>query len=327
MGTKKKDESEPAGVTEPTPPTPAPAPEPDVGVTTAVTGGAMQVTMEGKKAEPVTPDPLFDGKFSATIDAEFLGAFIKPLQALVDEARLEVSRDGFRAAVVDPAHVAMTRATLERSAFENLEVVRGAKDGESFALGVDLEKVQEVLALAAAAGQGTLVHVETYENGLKFRIGPVTRRMCAIDLSGLGEDPRVPNLILPARIRMRTADLRLAIKASGSVSDHVALVAKDGTFRVIAEGDTDDAALELHQGEDEITVEGAHERQRSLFPLDYFENTVRSVVAETLELQIGNDYPFRMTWRPTITRKVGDQAVDHVLGEVVALVAPRIESE
>ncbi len=56
---------------------------------------------------------------------------------------------------------------------------------------------------------------------------------------------------------------------------------------------------------------------RSLFPLDYFSNMVKSIgSAQSVTLYLGSDYPVKMEFK-----------IAGGKGEVRYLLAPRIESE
>ncbi len=244
--------------------------------------------------------------FKAKVKAETLKTVLDAVHTLVDEAKITIAPEGISLKAVDPAHVAMVDLSLGKGAF----VEYGAEDME---LGVDLDKLKDILKLA---GSGDEIQIEYKEDShrLVFKIGHLTRRMALVDTQAMS-DPKVPNLNLPNHITVMASELMHGIKASESVSDHIALQAKDNTFELLADGDTDQVHLKL-EGDAIIKIE-APEEARSLFSLDYFSNMVKAVKAgDAVTLHLGTDYPVKMEF------DIADGG-----GHITYLLAPRIESE
>src|SRR2546428_11604398 len=128
-------------------------------------------------------------------------------------------------------------------------------------------------------------------------------------------DRKGPSLNLPAKVVVRTDELRQAIRASESISDHIALKASPEGFEVVSEGDTDNVS---HMVPKDLLEEiQAKEAVRSLFPLDYFSNMVKAISsAPNVTLYLGSDYPGKMEFK-----------IAGGKGEGKFLLAPRIESE
>jgi len=244
--------------------------------------------------------------FDVKVKAEVLKEVVDVISTLVDEAKFNVTKDGVSVKAVDPAHVAMVDLSLERGAFESYR----ADDGE---LGLDMDKVKEVLKLAKSSDVISITHEEE-KNRLVLNVGNTTRRMSLVDTAGMS-DPKVPSLNLPAKVVVRTDELRQAIRASESISDHIALKASPEGFEVVSEGDTDNVS---HMVPKDLLEEiQAKEAVRSLFPLDYFSNMVKAISsAPTVTLYLGSDYPVKMEFK-----------IAGGKGEVHFLLAPRIESE
>jgi proliferating cell nuclear antigen len=245
---------------------------------------------------------LFEGK----VKADVLKELVDVISTLVDEAKFNVGKDSITVKAVDPAHVAMVDLSLDRSAFEAYK----ADEGE---LGVDMDKMKEILRLAKAGETISLSHDEN-KNRLVVTVGNTTRRMALVDTAGMS-DPKVPSLNLPAKVVVRTDELRQAIRASESISDHIALKASPEGFEILAEGDTDNVS---HMVPKDLLEElQAKEAVRSLFPLDYFSNMVKAIgSAQAVTLYLGSDYPVKMEFK-----------IAGGKGEVKFLLAPRIESD
>src|SRR6266571_1710411 len=224
--------------------------------------------------------------FEAKVKADVLKEVVDVVSTLVDEAKFNVSKDSVIVKAVDPAHVAMVDLSLDRGAFESFK----ADEGE---LGIDMDKMKEILRLAKAGETISLSHDED-KNRLVVTVGNTTRRMALVDTAGMS-DPKVPSLNLPAKVVVRTDELRQAIRASESDTDNVShMVPKD--------------LLEEIQ---------AKEAVRSLFPLDYFSNMVKAISsAPNVSLFLGSDYPVKMEFK-----------IAGGKGDVKFLLAPRIESD
>jgi proliferating cell nuclear antigen len=244
--------------------------------------------------------------FEAKLKAEVLKEMVDVVSTLVDEAKLNVGKDSITIKAVDPAHVAMVDLSIDRGAFESYKA-------EETELGLDMDKMKEILRLAKSGEVISITHDED-KNRLVVTVGNTTRRMSLVDTAGMS-DPKVPSLNLPAKLVVRTDELRQAIRASESVSDHIALKASPEGFEVVSEGDTDTVS---HMVPKDLLEElSAKDAVRSLFPLDYFSNMVKAIsTAPTVALYLGTDYPVRMEFKIASGK-----------GDVRYLLAPRIESE
>ncbi len=254
----------------------------------------------------ITRGNLGDVMFEAKVKSDVLKEVVDVISTLVDEAKFNAGKDALVVKAVDPAHVAMVDLSLDRSAFDGYK----ADDVE---LGLDMDKMKEVLKLSRAGELLHLVHEED-KSRLVVHVGNITRRMSLVDTAGMS-DPKVPNLNLPAKFRVRTDELRQGIRASESVSDHIALIATPDGFEILSEGDTDSVSLKLPK--DMLDELACKEKVRSLFPLDYFSNMVKAIsTAPTVTMNMGNDYPVKMEFE-----------IAGGKGQVRYLLAPRIESE
>lgn len=244
--------------------------------------------------------------FKAKVKANVLKGIIDATTTLVDEVKLHITPEGISLKAVDPAHVAMVDLSLGSKAFAEYK----ASDIE---LGLDLDKLKEILKLASSEDTIGLEYKED-QNRLVVTVGNLVRRMSLTDTAGM-PDPKVPNLNLPNRVKVKVAELSQGIKASESVSDHISLVCDENAFELNAEGDTDTVNLKLTKNQ--LVELKASERTKSLFSLDYFSNMVKAADnGGDISLALGSDYPVRVEF---------DFAQGH--GHVTYLLAPRIESD
>jgi proliferating cell nuclear antigen len=244
--------------------------------------------------------------FKAEIKADTLKGIVNVISTLVDEVKFMIDTDGIGMKAVDPAHVAMIEVEVGKGAFESYSAERTD-------IGIDLDKVKEVLKLASP---GDIISMEQDESHgrIVFRVGNITRRMNLVDTSSMS-DPKVPQLWVQAKVDIVVSELQKGIKAAETISDHIALSADAGSFELSSEGDTDAANLRLEKNK-LIGIE-AKSKVCSRFPLDYFSNLVKAVPADTnVRIELDNDYPVKIAF---------DLAGGN--GTVRYLLAPRIESD
>jgi len=244
--------------------------------------------------------------FNAKVKSEVLKGIIDVASPLVNEVKLNVTAKGISLRAVDPAHVAMVDLEVKNKAFEEYK----ANDME---LGIDMDKLGAIMRLASPGDMVSLEYDED-SNRLIVRIGNLVRKMGLIDTAGM-PDPKMPNLNLPAKIVLKASELTQGVRASETVSDHLALTVNKDTFELFAEGDTDTVNLKLPKDLlEELNTTG---KCKSLFSIDYFSNMIKPVKGDNLiTIMLGNDNPIRVEF---------DFAEKS--GHVTYLLAPRIESE
>ncbi|MGE4274854.1 MAG: proliferating cell nuclear antigen (pcna) [Candidatus Methanomethylophilaceae archaeon] len=244
--------------------------------------------------------------FQAKIRSDVLKGIVNIISTLVDEAKLNIGPEGISLKAVDPAHVAMVELDVKKGTFESFLA-------DETQIGLDLDKVKEVLRLTAA---GDIVEMEQDEERgrLIMKVGNITRRMSMVDTSSMS-DPKVPQLSLPVSVDVSISEIQKGIKAAESVSDHIALTADADGFELSCEGDTDSVNLRLDRAK--LVGLTVTEKARSLFPLDYFSNLVKAIPSDTVvKINLGNDYPVKIHF----DLAEGNTSVGYLL-------APRIESD
>ncbi len=242
--------------------------------------------------------------FKLRIKMETLREVVEVVSTLVSEVKLGLSKDGLEAKAVDPSHVAMLVLKLQKAAFEEFT-------GEPTEVGVDVEKLKEVLRLSKP---GDLIDIQyDGKNRLVASVGRVTRQMAIVDPAGI-TDPKVPNVSPPASVTVKTEDMRQGIRGSESFTDHVTLTLEPDAFTMHSEGDTD--RLDLRIPKDTLPKLDVKESVKSMYPLDFFSAMVKSIAAEDTTLHVGNEYPLKVEF-----------AMSGGRGEGRYLLAPRVEED
>ena len=242
--------------------------------------------------------------FKARIKMEVLRELVEVISTLVSEVKLAVSKDGIDVKAVDPSHVAMLVLKLKGGVFEEFT-------GEATEIGVDIEKLKEVLRLSKP---GDIIDVQ-YDGGkrLVLKVGKVTRQMGVVDPAGIA-DPKVPNVSPPGLAVVEMEELRQGIRGSESISDHVTITLEPDGFTMHSEGETDHVDMKLpKEGLAKLEVK---EKVRSMYPLDFFSSMVKSIPASQVTLHVGNEYPLKIEFSVA-----GDK------GEGRFLLAPRVEED
>ncbi|MFY9605686.1 MAG: proliferating cell nuclear antigen (pcna) [Thermoplasmata archaeon] len=243
--------------------------------------------------------------FQAKARADILKEVVNVVSTLVDEAKFSMNSDGLTLKAVDPAHIAMVDLSLGKDAFEEFKA-------DEVEIGIDIDKLSQFLKLARSDDIIDVKHDED-KRRLNIAVGDITRRMSLIDTTGMS-DPKVPSLNLPVTLTVKVDDLVQGIKASETVSDHIALVASPEGFEMTCEGDMDQ--VNWKKSKKDMESLEAPSSVRSLFPLEYFSNMLRAVPSgSVVTMHLGNDYPVRVEFK-----------IAGGKGEVRYLLAPRIES-
>jgi proliferating cell nuclear antigen len=244
--------------------------------------------------------------FKARIKMEVLRELVEVISTLVSEVKLTISKDGIDVKAVDPSHVAMLVLKINKGAFEEFT-------GESTEIGVDVEKLKEVLRLSKP---GDLIDLQ-YDGGknrLIIHVGKVTRHMSVVDPAGI-TDPKVPNVSPPGIAVVKMEELRQGIRGSESISDHVTIILEADGFTMHSEGETDRVDMKLpKEGMARLEVK---ESVKSMYPLDFFSSMVKSITtSEEVTLHVGNEYPLKIEF-----------SLAGGKGEGRFLLAPRVEED
>ncbi len=244
--------------------------------------------------------------FKSRIKMEVLRELVEVVSTLVTEAKLSISKDGIEVKAVDPSHVAMLVLKMNKGAFDEFT-------GEPTEIGVDVDKVKEVLRLSKP-GDVLDLQYDGGKNRLVVHVGKVTRHMAVVDPAGI-TDPKVPNVSPPGVAVVKMEELRQGIRGSESISDHVTITLEPDGFTLHSEGETDRVDLRLPK--EALSRLEVKEAVKSMYPLDFFSSMVKSISsADEVTLFVGNEYPLKIEF-PVAGGK----------GEGRFLLAPRVEED
>jgi proliferating cell nuclear antigen len=244
--------------------------------------------------------------FKARVKMEVLREIVEVISTLVSEVKLTISKDGLEVKAVDPSHVAMLVLKLNKAAFEEFT-------GEPTEIGIDVEKLKEVLRLSKP-GDILDLQYDGGKNRLVIHVGKVTRHMSVVDPAGI-TDPKVPNVSPPGVVVVNMDELRQGIRGSESISDHVTITLEPDAFTMHSEGETDRVDMKL--GKESLAKLEVKETVKSMYPLDFFSSMVKSITSsDQVTLHVGNEYPLKIEF-----------TVAGGKGEGRFLLAPRVEED
>lgn len=252
--------------------------------------------------------------FHARIDAALLKACIDAITAVVDEARLKISDDGWHVRAVDAANVALIDFELRSSAFEEYEISAQRNDDESggasqLEIGVDFSKLSDIMRVGFKKEDVTL----ELNDKLHVKMNALSYTLSLISVETLRKEPKLPSLEFPTRIVLDAEDFKKAIKVAEKLGDHIVICVEGGSFFMEASSDMDSMRFTLGS-EELISLSG--DNARSIFSLDYIAAMSRAMNVETVTLYLGTDYPLKMEF------ELADGAAS-----ITYLLAPRIESD
>lgn len=254
------------------------------------------------------PDELEPRPFNAIVEADRFEHFLDTLSTVAREAKVHCTEDGFEARVVDSANVAMVWADLDAEGFESYH-------GDETTLGVDLERMFEVLDFA---GAGDLVHLELDPETrmLDVQINNVGFEIALIDPDAMKAEPDLPDVDLPSSVTIPGSELQKGIDAAEIQSDHLTISVDDAEqeMHITAKGDTDTSDVDY--GEEEIIECQVSGPAESMFSVDYAVDLVSPIPDDAeVTIELGTEFPTIWEW-------VGEEgALD-----VTMMLAPRIQS-
>ena len=250
------------------------------------------------------------GKFKMKIKSNILQTVIDSIAVIHNETLFEFKKTKIETTQVDPAHVAMVNMALERDACEEY-------DSTGIELGIDLDKMKDVLKLAKSDSIVELLFDEKEEfNRMLVKIGHINRRIGILDKEGF-TIPKIPDTNYMTMVKLFAGEMNLMLKASEQVSDHIHIDTDKEKFEVWAEGDIDDVHVPIPKAElMELKVPG-NETTKSMYSIDVFESLLKTAGSSTeLLMEYNSDNPVHLKY---------DFADGK--GKLSYTLAPRIESE
>jgi len=272
----------------------------------------MESVSQSPEPETVSIEPqiVTCERLEISLNVDVLKQFVNELATLVDEAKVVFSvTDGLRARVVDPAHIAMIETGIALEVLESFDwtpkTVSVREEGYIAEIGIDVDKMLSYLKSLRLKDTVLKFSVDFEKRRMTIDAPTGQRVMPLIDTTGM-PDPKVPTLDLPTEIAVHDQKaFRAQVRQAEEISDHIAIRYDSERNAVFLECEGD---MDKMQSQVDAEIVGAGTSVRSLFPLTYLVNMVKTIPGP-FHLVFGNDYPLKIEY-----------------GRTVYLLAPRIES-
>ncbi|HLC60447.1 MAG TPA: proliferating cell nuclear antigen (pcna) [Candidatus Nanoarchaeia archaeon] len=239
----------------------------------------------------------------------YLKESIAIISDLVNEARFKVSQDAIELVAMDPANVAMVVFKLLSSAFTEYDV---KKDTE---MAINLGNFKQILRRASPKDMLTL-ELDA-DNRLKIELRSNTTRTFNLPIIELEEkDQKVPDLKFPVTIKTTSSILNEAIADVDVVGESVAFIAEPKKFTLLAEGDLNQAKIEIKDDDSTKVDTNSAEKIKAKYSIEYLKKMINgSKLSDEVTIQFNKDYPLKLEYK----------VIDKVM--LSFILAPRVEND
>lgn len=239
----------------------------------------------------------------------YLKESISIISDLVNEARFKITPNAIELVAMDPANVAMVVFKLLSSCFTEYDV---KKDTE---LAINLSNLKAILRRASPKDMLTL-ELDA-DNRLKIELKSNTTRTFNLPIIDLEEkEQKVPDLKFPVSIKTSSSVLNEAIADVDVVGESVAFIAEPRSFTLLAEGDLNQARIEIKEDEVTKVSTSGDERVKAKYSIEYLKKMINgSKLSDEVTIQFNKDYPLKLEYK----------AVDKVM--LSFILAPRVEND
>lgn len=242
-------------------------------------------------------------------EPSYLKESISIISDLVNEARFKITPNAIELVAMDPANVAMVIFKLLSSTFTEYDV---KKDIE---IAINLSNLKQVLRRASPKDMLTLEM--SADNRLKIELKSNTVRTFNLPIIELEEkEQKVPDLKFPITIKTSSSILNEAIADVDIVGESVAFIAEPKKFTLQAEGDLNQARIEIKEDDDTKVSTNSDAQVKAKYSIEYLKKMINgSKLSDDVVIQFNKDYPLKLEYK----------AVDKVMMSFI--LAPRVEND
>lgn len=189
---------------------------------------------------------MFEAKFKK---GEILKKAVDAVKDLVNEANMDVQKEGVNMQAMDSSHVSLFTLTLRKDGFVDYRCDR------ELTLGLNLANLQKVLKCASTEDKITVTADDSAENlDLNFE---APDRMCDFNLKLMSIDSEtlaIPDEEYESSITMPSGEFQRIMRDLAVLGDSCSITAIKGSVTFAAEGDVGRGSITLHQSSE---AEGA----------------------------------------------------------------------
>ena len=243
----------------------------------------------------------------AKIEKKVLKEALETIVSVTDEARLQITEDGFNLKAVDAASVAVCDFSLQKDAFVQYTI------DEPKTVGMDFAKLLDMISV------GSKEEVELKMDGmdkLKIKNGSLSYALSLPNVDTLRKEPNIPELEFPTKVEVGTEDLKRAIRAARDLGDAIVFGVEENMFYIEAKNEMDKMRMQLTK-EQLVSLVVGEQPIKSKFSTDYLSDIAKGFGSiESVKLGISKDSPLSISFE-----------IANDLGKVGYLIAPRIDTE
>jgi proliferating cell nuclear antigen len=241
--------------------------------------------------------------FAAKINTSALQSSMKAMAAVIEESILKIDSEGVSSTAVDPANACMCDMVISEGAFIEFDCTETE-------IGIDLPRFIEILGMAESGGEINLsIDADTHK--LVVDMGKLLYNMSLLDPTSMRKSPSVPELGLPAEIKMHGSNFKRAVKAASMTGDNMTIGIDGNTVYMEANGDSDVVRLDMAE-EDLVSLRPAD--VSATYSIDYLTDIVKGIGnASEITINLGRDLPMVLDFSP------------YPRCDVTYVLAPRIE--
>lgn len=243
--------------------------------------------------------------FNAKISTAALQSSVKAMTAVIEESIFKMDSAGMSSTAVDPANACMCDMVISEGAFIEFDCTETE-------IGIDLQRFTEILGMAESGGEINLsIDADTHQ--LVIDMGGLSYNMSLLDPSTVRKSPNVPELGLPAEIKLHGSEFKRAVKAASMTGDNMTIGIDGSNVYMEANGDSDVVRLDITE-EDLISLRPAD--VSGTYSLDYLIDIGKGIGnASEITICLGRDLPMVMDFSP------------YPRCDVTYVLAPRINPE
>ena len=242
-------------------------------------------------------------------EPKYLKEPVSIISELVNEGRFTINEDGMELVAMDPANVAMIVFKLLSSTFVEYNVK------EKKEIVINLANLKQILRRASP---NDALSLDIDENKLIVKLSGNTTRTFSLPLLDFDEkEQKIPSLEFPVMVNLNSTDLDNAIEDASIVAESVSLIAEQKKFTIQAEGDLNQAKIEMTSNENmNIKITGSEKKILSKYSIEYLKKMISaSKISDKVTIEFNKDYPLRLSYTE----------IDKM--NLTFILAPRVENE
>lgn len=245
--------------------------------------------------------------FDAKINTSALQSSMKAMAAVIEESIFKIDSEGISSTAVDPANACMCDMVISEGAFIEFNCTETKTE-----IGIDLQRFIEILGMAESGGEINL-SIDANTHQLVIDMGSLSYNMSLLDPASMRKSSDVPELGLPAEIKLYGSEFKRAVKAASMTGDDMTIGIDGKIVCMESKGDSDVVRLDMTE-EELISLRPAD--VSATYSIDYLTDIGKGIGnASEITINLGRDLPMVLDFSP------------YPRCDVTYVLAPRIEPE